>query len=200
MKKLSIAIALILVLGLFAGCSNAGQKQDTTKEPPKTEQPDTQEPDTVEGTNVGGIYLGQPADEISTKFGKADTVNSVDEGYYGEPYDIWEYKRENGGFMTFVVGKNTNKVLDFTIAVTGYKTDLGIEVGNTYDEVNKKYGSFKNVVSNQDGRELEGWYDLNNDQIIIFDFDKDDQSTVNQNLKPESKVESIRVSRFDYFD
>ncbi len=97
-------------------------------------------------------------------------------------------------------GKNTNKVLDFTIAVPGYKTDLGVAIGNSYKDVTEKYGSYKNVLSNQSGKELKGWYDLNNDMIIIFDFNKEDPSSVNLEVKPESKVEAIRVSRIRYFD
>lgn len=204
LKKLSIVLVLILVLGAFTGCKGSSQNQDTSQKPATSQQPDTREPSKTEeeakGTNVGGFYLDQPADDITKTLGKADSVKTVEEGYYGEPYDIWEYKRENGDYMNFVIGKNTKKVLDFTISVPGYRTDLGIELGSSYDEVANKYGSFKNVVSNQDGSELAGWYDLNNGQIIIFDFDRDDESTINENLKPESKVESIRVSRFDYFD
>lgn len=205
MKKLSVVIAVILVLGVFTGCKNNKGAEDTTKQPPKVEQPTTKEPKETEpqvnkGTNIGGFYLDQPVDDIKKKLGEADSVQSVEEGYYGEPYDIWEYKGESGGYMNFIIGKNTNKVLDIIIAVSGYKTDLGIEVGDSYDDIKKQYGSYKNVISNQDQKEIIGWYDLNNGQIIIFDFDSEDQSPINQQVKPESKAEAIRISRIDYFD
>lgn len=197
-----------MVLGLLTGCKNTGQKEkqtgDTSKEPQKVEQPTTQEPSktesqTVKGTNVGGFYLEQPAEEIKKAFGNADSVESFEQSYYSEPFDKWTYKDENG-YMEFIVGKSTNKVLDFTIAVPGYKTDLGVAIGDSYKDVTEKYGSYKNVLSNQGEGELKGWYDLNNDVIIIFDLDKDDPSSVNLEVKPESKVEAIRLSRIRYFD
>lgn len=203
MKRLRIVLVLILALGLLAGCRNTGVKEngngDTTKEPPKVEQPNTQNPEETEGTNVGGFYLEQPAEEIEKALGKADSVDSFEQGYYSEPFDKWHYKEENG-FMEFIVGKNTNKVLDFTIAIPGYKTDLGAAIGDSFNTVTEKYESYKNIVSNHGEGELKGWYDLNNGQIIIFDLDKEDQSSVNLEAKPDSKVEAIRVSRIQYFD
>lgn len=206
MKKLSIILVLILALGMFAGCRNSGVKENEngTKEPPKTEQPNTQKPgeskqEEVKGTNVGGFYLEQPAEEVEKAFGKADSVETFEAGYYSEPFDKWQYKKENG-FMEFIVGKNTNKVLDFTIAIPGYKTDLGVAIGDSYNTVIEKYSGYKNIVSNHSEEELKGWYDLKNDQIIIFDFDKADQSSVNLEIKPDAKVEAIRVSRLQYFD
>lgn len=198
LRKLSIVLVLILVIGVFTGCRNTGVKdnknEDTSKEPPKIEQPK----DTL-GTNVGGFYLEQPAKEVEDAFGKADSVESYEEGYYSEPFDKWTYKKEDG-FMEFIVGKKSNRVLDFTIAVSGYKTDLGIAIGDSYNDVTEKYGSYKNIVSNHGIGDLKGWYDLKNGQIIIFDLDKDDPSSVNLEVKSDSKVEAIRVSRIQYFD
>lgn len=191
-----------MALGVFTGCNNTGVKENT--QPNQTEQPDKEEPSTTdpkvtEGTNVGGFYLEQPTQEIEKTLGKADSVESFEQGYYSEPFDKWHYKQENG-YMEFIVGKNTNKVLDFTIALPGYKTDLGIAIGDSYNEVIEKYGSYKNIESNQGEGDLKGWYDLNNGQIIIFDLNKEDQSSVNLEVKSDSKVEAIRVSRIQYFD
>lgn len=199
MKRLSIILTFILVLVVFTGCRNTGQKPDTSKEPPNTQEPSKTEPEILKGTNVGGFYLEQPASEVEKAFGKANKVQSYEQSYYSEPFDKWTYTREDG-YMEFIVGKNTNKVLDFTIAVPGYKTDLGIAVGDSYKDVTEKYASYKNVLSNQDDSELKGWYDLNNGQIIIFDLNKEDESSLNQEIKPESKVEAIRLSRIQYFD
>lgn len=203
MRKLSIVLVLILAIGVFTGCRNTGAKDNqngnTSKEPPKIEQPDNKDPKDTLGTNVGGFYLEQPAKEVEDAFGKADSVESYEEGYYSEPFDKWIYKKDDG-FMEFIVGKKSNRVLDFTIAVPGYKTDLGITIGDSYNDVTEKYGSYKNIVSNHGVGDLKGWYDLKNDQIIIFDFDKEDPSSVNLEVKPDSKVEAIRVSRIQYFD
>lgn len=205
MKKLVVIISFIIAIGLLSGCSAKNTKD--TNPPPKIVTPGENEADkndeeqTEDVTKVGDFYLGQPEAEVDKLLGQASSIRKIEEGfYYKEPYNIKEYKLDNGEYIQVITGENSKKVLDFTVAVSGYKTNLGVSKGDTYASIEEKYKDYKKVENPHQGGELSGWYYLNNDQIIIFDFDMEDQSSVNLAINSDSKLEAIRVARREYFD
>jgi len=47
---------------------------------------------------------------------------------------------------------------------------------------------------------LEGFYLVEDGMVMIFDYNKGDNQIVNSEVKPDSQVEMIRLTRAEYLD
>ena len=82
-----------------------------------------------------------------------------------------------------------------------YKTDLGVKVGDDAETALKTYrDKFEEAKSRQNNETLAGWFLTENGTVVILDFDKSDDSSVNADVKPDSKVEEITLSKWEYYD
>ena len=50
-----------------------------------------------------------------------------------------------------------------------------------------------------DGK-LEGWFDVGDGMVLIFDFNKDDNMIINVDISLDSKVELIKLTKMMYLD
>jgi ATPase subunit of ABC transporter with duplicated ATPase domains len=98
-------------------------------------------------------------------------------------------------------GKDSDKVLEINLNSDKYQTWLGDKIGATADEVLTKYRKeFTEPESIHTNEKLEGWFDLGDGVLIIFDFDKDDEMIVNTEISSDSKVELIKLTNMMYMD
>lgn len=190
MKKIIVLIVVFIMIISLGGC-----KQQQTN-PPKTQEPTPQTQDTTK-PSIGNIHLGDSKEEAIKAFGK-DYIETYEEdpGILGEPYYKWVY--DSG--ITLFIGKNTNGVLEIESKNSELSTNLGIKIGDTFDTVNKKYSVYNVATSNQDNSKLVGWYELGEGQLIILDFDLNDDAIVNTNVKPDSKVQMMRITYERFID
>jgi hypothetical protein len=202
MKKVLVIITVFIMIFTFGGCK---QQQNNPPQPaPQTPAPQTPAPQTPatpsQDTNkpaIGNIGLGDSRDKVIETFGK-DYKETFEQDplNLGEPFYKWVYDRG----IRLIIGKNTNQVLEIETTDPTLATNLGVKVGDTYETVNSKYGSYKLFKSNQDNSDLAGWYELGNGQVIIFDFNRGDNAVVNKDIKPDSKVELIRITYSKFID
>ena len=101
MRYLSLAFALVMAFGLFAGCSSKNTEPSTTPSDQVSQEP-SQEPSTEPSEN--------PSDEPSQ-----------------EPTEDGDGDNQEGGELRNVVGKVT-KIDGNTVTVTGYTTDSQEEI------------------------------------------------------------------------
>jgi hypothetical protein len=191
-KKL-LTIFLITALVALSGCaprtSPKEQKQPNTQTPPAqiTNKP-----------SIGGIFIGNTKEEVAKVLGSNFKETLVEEGgQLGEPF----YKIEYTKGITVIVGKTSNKVLQIDSTSPEYKTNLGTKVGDTLKDIQNTYASkYTQTESRQGDGKLEGWYNVEEEAVVIFDFNKSDETILNSNLKPESKVEMIRLTNLKFID
>ena len=63
------------------------------------------------------------------------------------------------------------------------------------------YGSdYQQFESRHGDGKLEGFYDLGDGQLIIFDLNKEDNLLIYQGVKTDSKVEMIRLTKTNFID
>jgi len=87
------------------------------------------------------------------------------------------------------------------LAAYGWGTLLGIKAGDTGKAAFEKYQQeYEQVKSRHSEEALTGWFHIGDEQIIIFDFDKDDNSLANQTAAPDSTVQAIVLAYWKHFD
>ncbi|HHV97517.1 MAG TPA: hypothetical protein GXX37_13810 [Clostridiaceae bacterium] len=149
--------------------------------------------------SLGGISLGDNQETVANVLGN-NYVESTEEdiaGFIGEDMNIWTY--ENGIVVYF--GKMTGKVLRITSTSPNLQTDLGIKVGDNAKTVFETYKPlFEEAVSRHEDEKLEGWYLINDEVVMIFDFDKSDEKLINNKVMPDSSVEEITLAYWKHFD
>jgi len=210
MMKKSVLIFLLAVLLIISGC--AGQPDGKDKSPvtspgatdtpaeTATPSPETGDEDTA-APSLGGISLGDSIDKVTDVLGDdyEETEESDSAGIMGEDVSVLTY--ESGIVVT--VGKTSKKVLRISTTSEDFKTDEGIKVGDTAKAVSEAYASgYEKAVSRQTEEVLEGWYLIGDGEeaVIIFDFDKTDDTMVNENVTPDTKVEEITLAYWKHFD
>lgn len=212
MKK-SFLIILASML-LLSGCAtNNPQDQNTnldkpgqqveTNLPGNTDQGQKdpgngQDLETDQRASLGKIRLGDAFSQVEQILGKDYKETLHDEpGHFSEPW----YSREYNKGIKVVVGKKSGKVLEIDAIDADFTTNLGAKVGNTAERVKDLYATkYKPFESRQGDGPLEGFYLLDEDLVIIFDYNKDDDQLFNTNIKPDSKVEMIRLTHSQYLD
>lgn len=202
MKKVILIFVALLVVSLIVnGCSgNEAVKVPDTDEPAQneTENPQQNSTNNEELPSIAGICLDDSVEIVDMILSDDyEEMFSEIEGHFGEPYNVRKYS--DG--LSILIGKNSGKVLEIELTSTKYETWLGDKIGDTAGKVltkyREKYTEPETVHSNG---KLEGWFDVGNGIILIFDFNKDDNMIVNMDISPDSKVELIKLTKLQYLD
>lgn len=201
MKKMPGLILIALLLAVTIACS---PKELTPKEtPPQQVQPDQQPQPPQPGEegfrpSIGGIKRGDSKDQLLAAFGTRYEEDTFEEEVsLGEPFARLSFP--NG--ITAIVGIETNKVLEIETNSADTVTNLGFKVGDDAREVLAKYRTmYQEPQSRHSDDTLIGWFLLQDEELIIFNFDQDEVLVNDPQLKPDAKVKRIKLSNFDYMD
>lgn len=192
-------LLVIIMLTMLIGCTPA---PDLNKQPSQTNPfpgnptPSPGVEDKVPG--IGGISLGDSSEKVTNILGPEFEVNSIDEdGYYGEPYDERTYS--NG--LKLILGKRSGKVLQIMSTAALMSTELDTKIGDDSASVLQKYrAKYKEPVSQHGAGKLDGWFEVGDDQLMIFDFNANDETLVNKKIEPDSKIEQIILVYSTFMD
>jgi hypothetical protein len=163
----------------------------------ETEQPE--ENSTNFGASIGGIQLGDSPEDVAGLLGRgyAETIEEDAAGMIGEDMIVRTY--ENG--ITIWFGKDSGKVIRILSSTSDHQTDLGLKVGDTANKVFECYEkAFETPKSRHSGKSLTGWYSTGADEVIIFDFNKENDIRTNFDIEPDSLVEEIVLGFWKHFD
>lgn len=149
--------------------------------------------------SLGGISLGDSSQSVISILGsnctKTDEPDSA--GYIGEDMTVWRY--ESG--ISVTIGKTSGKVLKISSVSPDFQTELGVKAGDDLNTVYESYGPlYKEAVSRHGDEVLRGWFHTGEEAVIIFDFDKSDNTLINSSITPESEVEEIIIAYWKHFD
>jgi len=149
-------------------------------------------------TSVGGIHLWDSPEDVERVLGKERLQIFVqEEGYYGESQFVWRY--DEG--IEIVIGVESRKVLDIVASSPAFATNLGARVGDRAGDVVALYRSrYKEPQSRHGAGILEGWFEVEEGAYLIFDFNKDDGTCVNQAWRDDDRVELIKLTHSFYMD
>lgn len=212
MKKFATLILLIMITFFSFACSPATPEspQSNNPEPSQsdtsysTPNSDSNLPDsnsdqnTVNVPNIGGLALGDSLERVNSILGSdyEETIQ-MEEAYYGEPQIIREYLEG----LTVIIGKESGKVLQIFCASPEFSTDMGAHVGAGAEAVLKQYRAiYEEPVSRHTNEKLIGWFKVGEDKLVIIDFNKDDQSMLNDPVEPDSQVERIILAYSSFMD
>ncbi|NLI92916.1 MAG: hypothetical protein GX434_12185 [Peptococcaceae bacterium] len=200
--------ALLLAFFLFTGCTPAadpnkqtppaGNVQTSPTSPASPTSPSPRVPGVDQTPGIGGISLGDSTAKVTNILGSEYQEKYIDEdGYFGEPY----YERTYSVGIQFILGKNTAKVLQITSTAENMATDMGIKIGDPAANVLQKYREkYKEPVSQHGAGTLEGWFEVEDGQLMIFDFNANDETMVNQKISKDAKVERIILAYSKFMD
>lgn len=196
MKKVFLMFTALFLLTLLINSCTSSKSPSQDKSPNHN--------NTVNETinenlpSIAGVCLDDAAEIVDMILGDdyEQTFSEI-EGHFGEPYYIRNY---NDG-LSILIGQNSGKVLEIELTSTNYETWQGDKIGDTADKVLSKYREkyTEPETIHSDGK-LEGWFDIGNGIILIFDFNKDDNMIVNKDIAPDSKVELIKLTKMQYLD
>ncbi|MFY9173881.1 MAG: hypothetical protein WAO24_00830 [Peptococcia bacterium] len=217
MKKfLGLVLVLLLALVVF-GCAKAPQplptdpvleqqeqeEQETNRE--QEEQREEEEGEKVAQVgetgfkpSLAGIKLGDPLELVLEILGNEYTESVVNEPYpFGEAFITMEY--ENG--IKLIVGKDSKLVFEMETTSQDTPTNFGVKVGDKAEDALAKLRAFyEEAVSNHSDDTLVGWFLLEDLDLIILNFEKDDILVNDPIVKPGALVERIKLSNFFYMD
>ena len=197
MKKLVVTVLILLLTLAAFGCAangNVNEQEIETAPPAQTENGTTAE----FKPELGGIRLGDSKDKVIQAFGTDYEEDFFDDDYpFGEPYKIMDY--DNG--ITVVLGADSNTVLEIATSSPETTTNLGFKVGDRSQEVLDEYrAKYEEPQSRHSDDTLTGWFIINDEyELIIFKFDTDD-TLVNENVEPDDRIETIKLTNFKYMD
>lgn len=185
MKKFaSIFLVIILALIVF-GCSEQAAQEVPIGEPGFK-------------PSLAGIKLGDSQELVLQVLGDKYRVSIFDEAFsLGEPFIRMKY--DNG--ITVIIGADTKKVLEIETESEDTTTNLGIRVGDKAEDALTKYRAYyQEPVSRHSDDTLIGWFLLEDEELIIFNFAKGEALVNDSEVKPGALVERIKLSNFKYMD
>ncbi|SHN63867.1 hypothetical protein [Desulfitobacterium chlororespirans] len=202
-KRFLIVLASVLLLaGCAAKAPQTPQDQNADLDKPGqqvgTDLPVGDQGQPKEDASLGNIHLGDPFSQAEKILGK-----DYQETFYDEPGHFPEawYSREYKQGIRLIVGKDSGKVLEIDAIAADFTTNLGAKVGDTAEKIKDVYADkYKPFESRHGEGPLEGFYLLEDGQLMIFDYNREDNQLVNANVKPDSKVELIRLTQSQYLD
>jgi len=206
-------LVILISVFLVSGCAaNAPQDKNANLDKPgqqvEMDLPGTDQGQTKPGegqgteregsASLGSIHLGDSFGEVEKALGKGYKETLHDEpGHFPEAW----YSREYDKGIKFIVGKDSGKVLEIDAVTAEFATNLGVKVGDTAERIKDVYADkYKPFESRHGDGPLEGFYLLEDGQVMIFDYNREDNQLVNTNVKPDSKVEMIRLTQSQYLD
>jgi hypothetical protein len=204
MTKKLLLICVVTALFLVTGCSNpSGQPSAPGVSDALNESADPANRipglETKTPESLGGVCLGDSLEKVTSVLGQAytETLITDEAGYIGE--DMIELMFESG--ITVTLGKESGEVIRVVSQSPGFETYLGIEVGDEAKTALDKYRStYKEVVSRHSNNTLPGWFNVGQEIIVIFDFDREDETRVNDDIMPNSVVQEIVLAYWKHFD
>jgi hypothetical protein len=204
-RTIAISIGLGIML-TFGGCATQQDinTADTTTLSEPTPSPVAQSStneeveQTIKKATVAGIHLGDSADILEKKFGSVIKEVPLEQpNYYGKTVSRVEY---NNGVSVFI-DKDLNTILEISIEVGDYETNLGLKLGASADDVLKKYSTnYKLFKGDNSDDFLKGWYIVEEGQLLIFDFKEGDGTHYNESINSGDRIVSITLSHPMYFD
>lgn len=176
--KQVIMVAIIGFMLVIGGC--AGEPQDEII------------------PSIGGIHLGDSRTQATDVLGSDYEETFQEEGgHFGESYYIWDYQEG----VKLIIGKESGKVLQIDVTTPEMETDMGVKVGDKVTAAIGKYQEeYTEPESIHSGEKLQGWFEVGEEALVIFDVDKDDDTIVNPEITPDSEVEMIRLVYSKYID
>lgn len=198
MKKLSVIICSIAVIVLFSGCDISINIGNPTQKPQSTEKPTVRRESPLLKATVAGVSLGNKLDSINGRFGDiVKTTKQEESGYYGTKVNEVIFSDKT----SMIVERSTDKILTITVEDSKHETNFGIKTGDTLKSVKAKYGADYKLFKGYNSPDyITGWYMVEKDELMIFDFIKNDGSHYNENIDNSDKVISITLSNPNYFD
>lgn len=184
-KRLLVLMVTVLFL-LYVGCSS-----QTGMDPAQTPE-DNRQP------NIGGIALGDDIEKLSSSILTSNytDVISEEEAYFG-PHYIRTYQQG----VILIVNKETDKILQIMSSDPSLATDLGVRIGDSYESALAKYqGEYDVPISIHTNIELIGWFQTEDNELIIFDLDKDESTIFNSEVTKDSKVERLVLAYSKFMD
>lgn len=176
MRKL-ITVLLALALAVLGGCASGGEEET--------------------GFSIAGVRLGDSMDAVMETLGSDYEETKEDGGDLPVPISVWEYPNgmqiifSGEPFAVYVVSTTTAEIPD----------SAGDKVGEDMAAVLERYrADYEEKMSRHSEDKLEGWFDIGDGQILIFDTDKDDLSWVNKPVADGDKVEAIHLALWKFFD
>lgn len=190
-------ITLIILL-TSSSCTEQSSFRHQEKNVSNQSEQKADESNTDQVENLAGIYLGMDGDEAAKILGSSYEKEEYedDAGYMGEA----AYQLEYDG-IRLIIGQESKRVLEIDAYSDKIETALGIKVGDSFKDALDLYGKkYKEVISRHDGLVLTGWFDIGDNMVIIFDNNKEDIKLVNENIKPESRIEAIYMKYLNNID
>lgn len=202
MKKIILLMLVaVFAVTMVAGCgmsdpdtglNNQGENP-SAPEPAPGDNPDSKE----ETISLGGISLGDSQEKVLEVLGdQYEERYNEEPAYYGEPQLFFNY--DSG--INVILGADSKKVLEVNVEKPEFSTGTGEKVGDQAQEVLDKYrGRFEEFQgANSDGK-LIGWFQLDKEKLIIFDFGQF-QGTEVKNPTDQDTIKTIRLAYIKHFD
>lgn len=207
MKKINIILIGLGIILSFGGCAphqnskaidSTTQAVATLPSPPTQASENTVETQSTIKTSISGIQLGDRIDNLKEKFGAAIKEVPLEQpSYYGQ--NVSQIAYPNG--VSLFLDKDTNTILEITIEEGTFETNLGVKLGDSAEDVLKKYGATYKLFKGDNSEDyLQGWYVVEEGELLIFDFKKGDNTHYNGKINSSDKVVSITLSHPKYFD
>ncbi len=199
MKKIPAIICSIVVLVLISSCNLFPNKSNPTVKPQSTETQTTKPSvSPLLKATIAGVGLGDNLDSLNDRFGDIlKTTTQEEGGYYGTTVNALEFSDGT----TMIVEKDTGIILEMTVEDSKHETNLGIKTGETSEGVKAKYSADYKLFKGYNSPDyITGWYKVEKDELMIFDFIKNDDSHYNENISNSDKVVSMTLSKPAYFD
>jgi hypothetical protein len=208
MTKRIILIVLAGLLIITSGCAKNIDKNnnkitetptETPAETPNETPNETPGTDAEQAPSLGGVSLGDSSEKVADILGDkyTETAEPDTTGIIGEDTTVWEF--EKGIIVS--IGQTSKKVLRISSTNPDFKTDLGIKAGDNAKTVFEAYkDKYEEAKSRHSDDILEGWYLIGDGAVIIFDFDKSDDTLVNNKVSSDSVVEEIILAYWEHFN
>ena len=144
--------------------------------------------------------MGDNKTKVIELFGKDYQEKLIidDSGYYGQDYYILTYQ----GNVEFKIGADSEEVIWITLFSTEITGPDEIMVGDSAESVLVRFeNTYSKVISRHNSEPILGWFIVGDDyEIIIFDFESEDNTRLNTELKDNSRLQNITLTFFTFFD
>lgn len=204
--KKVVTIVLICIMLIMAGCSRPAvteppgitPEEITGEEPPALEEQEPEAPAPPDRTTLGGVSLGDDTARVQLMLGKNNTEEILPEDpFYSQGARIWAYPK--GITVTFDL--KSNRAINLEVTAADCATNLGVRVGDNAGEVMAEYRAlYEEYEGLHSEGPIPGWFRVENGWLLIFDFDREDETLVNSDVGAEAIVETIVLARAVDFD
>ncbi len=191
MKKIFYILLIFLLIISTFGCMNTSHNGDET-------QYQNNDIDEKAKPCLAGISLGDSKNVVIEKLGtEYEETNFEEAGHFPENFYSWEY--DNGTLV--YIGRDSGKVLEIRSTGQEAETNLGIKVGDRAELVFDTYrAKYTEPVSIHTDDILVGVFKIEENAIIIFDFNMEDGITNLEEVNSDDLVERIILTHPTHID